>query len=85
MQEDIVNQVMEMNKTAQDLKIEIETVELESWFIQTDHTKPAQFHRREVYWVVRTKGGHKNEEERESQGALSFIWAVMQPHAHQRR
>ena len=69
-----------MNKTAQDLKIEIETVELESWFIQTDHTKPALFHRRGLL-SGKDKKGPQNGEERECQGALSFIWAVMQPHA----
>jgi hypothetical protein len=29
---------------------------------QTDHTRPAQFHRREVYCGGRTKGGDEDEE-----------------------
>jgi hypothetical protein len=39
------------------------TVVFESRLIRTDHTRPVQFHRREVYWGWgRTKGNDKDEE-----------------------
>lgn len=41
----------------------------------TDHARPAQFHRREVYWGWgRQKGG--DEEEKKGQRAVPFIWTV---------
>jgi hypothetical protein len=50
---------------------------LESRLIQTDHTRPAQSHWREVCWGRGAKGDDEEEGRREKvRGALSFIWTM---------
>lgn len=55
-------------------------VVLELWLVQADHSRPVQFHGKELYWEWgRTKEGDKDEEEKErakDRRGLPYVWAV---------